>query len=134
MARIVLIEDNKDLRDLLVEALTAYGHLGWPTRDALAGVAMCQQWEPDLLITDLVVPNSEALEKLAQPRHTSTPAHVVVISGALEFAGPGQLAQRLGGRGLHKPFRTATLLQLVEELMTADEQRTAPADCRVGDG
>ncbi len=129
VARIVLIEDNKDLRDLLAQTLTDNGHAVWPTRDAIAGVTMCQQWEPDVLITDLVVPNSHALDKLAQPRMGSTPSHVVVISGALDSEGPAQLAQRLGGHVLAKPFRIADLVQLVDGLMTRGESGAAAGVC-----
>src|SRR5471030_445233 len=117
MARIVLIEDNNDLRDLLANLLTANGHLVWPTRDAGAGVSRCERSATDLVITDLVVPNSDALEKLVSLQRANAGLQVVVISGALDSPEAASLAARLAGANvMAKPFRTMELVRLVEEL------------------
>jgi DNA-binding response OmpR family regulator len=119
MARIVLIEDNKDLRELLADSLTARGHEVWSTRDASAGVTRCERSATDLVITDLVVPNSEALEKLVSLRRTNAGLQVVVISGALDSPDAATRAERLAGAHvLAKPFRTIELVRLVEEVHT----------------
>ncbi|MDO8540361.1 MAG: response regulator [Opitutaceae bacterium] len=118
MARIVLIEDNRDLRNLLADSLVSAGHSVWSTRDASAGVTKCEQWPAEMVITDLVVPNSAALEELLRIRRGADAPHIIVISGALDSPEPASLAQRLAGSNvLAKPFRAATLRRLVNDLL-----------------
>lgn len=117
MARIILIEDNPDLRALLADSLAAGGHTVWATRDASAGVDCCECSAPDVVITDLLVPNSEALEKLVSLRRSNAGLQVMVISGALDSPAAASRAARLAGTHvLAKPFKTQELLRLVEEV------------------
>jgi DNA-binding response OmpR family regulator len=128
VARIVLIEDDDDLVELYIAALSLAGHMVWPTRDARAGLDICRQVDPNLVITDLHVPNYEALEAIAGSSGADQGPRVLVISGALHFPRAAALAQRLAGVDvLAKPFRPRELAQKVEEILgRVAPQRSAP--------
>ena len=120
MANIVLIEDNIDLREMLTESLTASGHNVWAARDARTGVNHCEHSAPDLVVTDLMVPNSEDLDRLEALRQTAAVFQVVVISGALDSPESAERAARLAGTNvLAKPFRARELVRLAEELLAS---------------
>jgi DNA-binding response OmpR family regulator len=118
VAKIVLIEDNPDLRELLTSALAEKGHSVWEVSDAEAAFATCKRVQPDVVVTDLIVPHSEMLDILVTNRGERAP-RMVVISGALDSpAAASRAAYLAGSHVLAKPFKTGALVRLIEEVLT----------------
>src|SRR5438270_12188109 len=62
MARIVVIEDEQDLADLLEYNLKADGHTPELARTGAAGVARVKESRPDLVLLDLMLPDISGSE------------------------------------------------------------------------
>lgn len=71
--RIAVADDESDMREFLQKALERLGHqvLG-PAENGLQLVELCQQQQPDLIITDIRMPEmngDEALRQILAVRH-----------------------------------------------------------------
>ena len=112
--RVLIVEDDDDLR-ALVETLLAeegYDALGVP--DGAAGLALIEAAPPDLVLLDLHTPGlpSDAFARGYRARAGPT-ARLIVVSGD-DGAALSQAARALGAEAsLVKPFDVDALLDLV---------------------
>jgi class 3 adenylate cyclase len=109
--RILVVEDQDPIRDLLCELLRAQGHEVTAARDGLEGLELVGSGPFDLVVTDIEMPRLNGFELLKQikndPRLLDLP--VVVISGHAELDGVANCI-RLGAEDyLPKPFNRVIL-------------------------
>lgn len=85
MKRVVIIEDQKLLRELIVHTLVheLRFEVAASTEDGEAGLEACIREKPDLVILDLVLPKLSGLAVLRQLRHRLEDVKVIVLSGNL---------------------------------------------------
>jgi DNA-binding response OmpR family regulator len=124
MARILLIDDEADLREFLTRALRIRGH---EVTSASSGRVITQPAEGarsaadfDLIITDIVMPDAEGLETIIAAKKASAATKVIAISGGGRSRPSDYLrhARHLGAdAALRKPFSTAELFQTVEDAL-----------------
>lgn len=119
MARILVVEDEGDLREILREMLTRAHHDVLVASGAREALAAWDAHRPDLVISDLLLPDESGLNLiLALSRDHG--ARVIAMSGAA-FAGPLDLveaAEQFGAwRTLRKPIRRQELLTTVAEAL-----------------
>ncbi|HET8740825.1 MAG TPA: response regulator transcription factor [Acidimicrobiia bacterium] len=85
MPRIVLIEDDVEIRRLAASALSAAGHDVESADRALAGLELAVKGEPDLVLLDLGLPDIDGTELLRMIRAVSqVPVIVITARGADE--------------------------------------------------
>jgi DNA-binding response OmpR family regulator len=83
--RIVLIEDDVEIRRLAASALSAAGHDVESADRALAGLELAVKGEPDLVLLDLGLPDIDGTELLRMIRAVSqVPVIVITARGADE--------------------------------------------------
>lgn len=128
MARILLIDDEADLRSFLSLALQCHGHdvteasSGRMLLDETACAGVSSRF--DVVITDLIMPDAEGIETIRAARSKMPGAKIIAISGAAHARdGDGgylRLARSIGADAtLHKPFSTADLFRTVEAAIRA---------------
>jgi DNA-binding response OmpR family regulator len=116
MARILLVEDDGQIRAMLKMLLTSSGHDVW---EAPSGKGVCDMHEQqrfDLVITDLVMPDIDGLEVIMALRSKDQNVRIIAISGAEDGRADSYLriAQKLGAqRTLSKPFSNEEFLETV---------------------
>ncbi|WP_344167872.1 response regulator transcription factor [Pilimelia columellifera] len=71
MARLLIIEDDVDIRTMLIRALRDRGHAVDSAPTALAGLESAMRERPDLIILDLGLPDVDGLEALRMLRAVS---------------------------------------------------------------
>lgn len=119
MPHILLIDDDAMLRDVLATALVKAGHTVVQAEDGRQGVKLFRAAPADLVITDLVMPDSDGLEAIVA-LHREWPAlPIIAMSGDTAHASLYlSMATKLGARrALAKPFAAPELLQVVDELL-----------------
>ena len=120
MAQILLLDDDPVLCRVITLALEAAGHRVQSHENARKGMQTLEQENPDLIITDIVMPEMDGLEILRKVRQLRPELPVLVISGGGSFEPAGYLsvAQSFGATAvLPKPFRPAELVELVAKLV-----------------
>ena len=79
MARIVVADDDADIRDLVVFKLRQSGHDVHPVSDGAAAVEECQSVTPDLVVLDVMMPGMGGLDAGRALRQDPALARVPVI-------------------------------------------------------
>jgi len=102
--RVLVVEDEGDLRELLVEYFRGRGHDVAGASDGRAAVAALERDTFDLVLTDLQLPGLDGLGVLQAARRLQPPAYVVIVTGFASLDSAIQ-AVRLGAYDyLTKPF------------------------------
>ena len=118
MAKIILIDDEPEVRHLMEQVLTGAGHVVRGAGDGDEGLRLMRADQPDLLITDLLMPNKEGIETIREVRREVPRLPILVISGTANAALYLEVATLLGAQvSLAKPFRSAELLRTVDALL-----------------
>jgi CheY-like chemotaxis protein len=119
MAKVLVIEDDETFRELICLMLQTAGHETLEAQDGTRGVARLVGERPDLVITDLVMPEQEGIETIQQIREIDETLPIIAISGMWggEFE-PLDDAKMLGASvALQKPIARQTLLEEVSKLL-----------------
>lgn len=111
MSSILVIEDELSLRQVFVRMLSGDGHTVIEACDGQEGLRILKSQQPDIVLTDIVMPNADGIEIIAANRRLPHPAKLIAMSGAIGL-GPDYLktATELGADyALKKPFRQPEL-------------------------
>jgi CheY-like chemotaxis protein len=120
---ILVIDDNAAYRRILCKMLESAGYKAVAAEDGEKGLALYDQTNPSLVITDLVMPNTEGIETIRELRRHNPSIPIIAISGDVS-ASPLYLkaAGSLGATAsLAKPFGMEQLLSIVRQLLAADQ-------------
>jgi CheY-like chemotaxis protein len=123
MANIIVVDDEKIIRTLLKEILTKAGHEVRMTKDGLEAMELVNEKEPDLIITDIFMPEKSGLEVIMELRRDKPDIKLIAISGDTASRAGGHMdclgvAKDLGCvRILEKPFTKDQVLNSVNEAM-----------------
>ena len=120
MARVLVLDDEDEVRTLLMRALRHAGHEALGAEDGLEGLEIVRAEHLDLVVTDLVMPEVDGLEFMHELAHLRPGTPVIAISGGGVWDAQSLLkvAGTLGAvRTLSKPFELDEFLKLVEEVL-----------------
>jgi len=118
MRSILVIEDDANLRLVLEQMLTAAGYNVQTAVDGKQGTTLCRATPPDLVITDIYMPNRDGLEVIMDLRQHCPKTRIIAISGQITTKNMLPAASTLGAaRTLAKPFQPQELLAAVEEVL-----------------
>ena len=120
-ARILLVDDNDDARVTVARILEMSGHTGVQAPNAKAASALLKEQAPDLVITDIFMPEGDGFEMLNELRDREPRIPVIAMSGGGAQDGMDVLAiaGRLGAKKvLNKPFARRQLLDAIAEALT----------------
>jgi len=120
MAKVLVIDDDPGFRRMIRMILTRMHHDVVEARDGNEGVANFKAENPDLVISDIVMPDKEGIQTILEIRALAPDAKIIAMSGGGVSVGTGYLgaALKLGADlVLSKPFRPAELTAIVEQLL-----------------
>jgi CheY-like chemotaxis protein len=120
MASIVLIDDDPALRSAMRKILERAGHSVHDAEDGGKGLALVESVRPDLVVTDLVMPEKEGIETILELRERFQEIPIIAVSGAEggEAAGPLFDASLFGAAAvLAKPFSISDFVAVVEKVL-----------------
>jgi CheY-like chemotaxis protein len=121
---ILLVDDDDFLRTMLRRLLTGLGYAVQEATNGEEAMLCYKQRQPDLVITDLVMPDAEGLGFIKNLRRMSTEVKIIAMSGGVQGSMGNYLfiAQSLGADyTFEKPFETEELLSVVRRLMGPDQ-------------
>jgi len=113
-AKILVIDDDPNIRDVLGIHLRNAGYEVTTAKDGIEGGHAILQWHPDLIITDAEMPHMNGFELIAAMRADPTVPSipVIMLTSEAEWDDRGK---RLGVEGyVTKPVRSDTLLFLIK--------------------
>ncbi|WP_293368725.1 response regulator [Phenylobacterium sp.] len=112
--KVLLVEDDPDLLMLLTAAFVREGFQTYCARNGRVGVEMLQTLKPDLMVTDIVMPEMEGIGTIMEARRVAPDTRVIAISGGGHYGRSQNFlvwAHELGAdEVLAKPFRMSSLI------------------------
>lgn len=119
MPRILIVEDDEDVRALIAHKLRRAGHDVAEAGDGEAGVEAATLNPPELIVLDWMMPKLTGIEVCARIRADSTLAQPrILLLTAKSLDSDIALAMSTGADGyLIKPFRANELLERVDALL-----------------
>jgi CheY-like chemotaxis protein len=130
MARILVIDDDPDVRAVLDGSLTALGYQVAEADSVASGVKACSHAQIDVIISDLFMPEVDGLEGMARFKREFPKIPMIAMSGNPR-TGTAMLAlaQRLGAAAiLEKPFEVEHLRTVVARVLSACEAKGSKAE------
>ena len=125
MARILIIDDNAQLREMLKLMLTQAGHEVQEADGGEMGVKLYKSAPADVVIVDILMPEKGGLETIVELKRDFPKAKLIGISGGFQKKTDGDqtLAELLGvERTLSKPFASEELLKAVREICETESK------------
>lgn len=117
MSRILLIDDDASLREVLSFALRDQGYEVETAADGAAGLERLVEWRADLIITDLKMPGVDGMEVLRRVR-SSDPEIPVIVLTAFGRIDEAVAAMQAGAHHyLTKPYNREELKVAVEQAL-----------------
>ena len=119
MARILLVDDDADVRNVVRRLLERAGHTVDEAADGRIGVERFRAEPADVVIMDIFMPNQEGLETIRELRREFGDVKIIAMSGGgrtgdLDFL---EHARAFGAaRSLLKPVTADVLLAAIDEL------------------
>jgi CheY-like chemotaxis protein len=128
MARILVIEDERQVRVVMRVALERAGHEVLEAESGVSGLGILAARTIDLVICDIKMREIDGIETIRRLRERWRAMPVLVVSGTLPISvmeAPETATQFGADRALGKPFRPSELRNAVAELLVARGQEPA---------
>jgi CheY-like chemotaxis protein len=122
VAKILIIDDDPAMRDVLRRALERDGHHVVTARDGGEGLMIYRSAPCDVVVTDLYMPVKDGIETIQEMRAEFPGARIIAMSGGAATGDMGPLmdARLLGADiALPKPFALEALSRAVAALLGA---------------
>jgi DNA-binding response OmpR family regulator len=129
MAKILVLDDEAAIVLMIKKMLEKAGHEVDMALNGRDGMILFEQNKPDLLITDIIMPEKEGLETIFELRQKYPDLKIIAISGGGRISPDGYLpgAKLLGADMVFpKPLDQKEFLQAVATLLKESEKRNFP--------
>jgi signal transduction histidine kinase/ActR/RegA family two-component response regulator len=117
--RILVVEDDEQVRKMLIRSLQAKGYEVLDASHAKDALALAQQPQIDLLVTDVIMPGLNGRELAAKVAELHPKIAVLYVSGYSDDILTQKGILDDGLKLLKKPFQLDVLTKLVRELLDA---------------
>jgi two-component system chemotaxis response regulator CheY len=122
MTKILVIDDDALVRKTIVHLLEEAGYVVPSAEDGVRGMAMFRSEQPDLVITDIIMPEQEGIQTIAEMRKAKPDAKIIAISGG----------GRIGNTDFLKIARVLGAMDVISKPFDPDELLTIVRDCLAG--
>lgn len=120
-ARVLVVDDNEDVRDLVVHILNADGFHVFSASDGVSALSILKANQIDLVLLDVMMPGISGLEVLTEIRtgverkNRDVPVMMITAKSAIEDI---DKALAIGATSyVVKPFRGATIREKVRTIL-----------------
>ena len=132
MARILVLEDNAAIAEGIAYNLRHERYEARVAEDGRTGLAAVREWNPDLVILDLMLPEMDGYEVLANIRKDGNRVPVIILTARGEEADKVRGFRLDADQYVTKPFGVLELLERVGALLRrsgASTHAAASHDC-----
>lgn len=123
MSRILVIDDDQQIRELIREILERGGHTVFEADNGVAGLRKMAEETVDIVVTDIIMPDKDGLETITDLRKSYPEVRIIAISGGGRRVNRDYLptAQAFGADlVLYKPFRPQDVMDAIDEVSEKD--------------
>ena len=119
--RVLIADDERNLRELIVRELARRGHEADGVEDGQAALERLAEATYDVVVLDMKMPRKAGIEVLRELAGASEAPQVIVMTGFQDVATAVE-AMKLGAYDyLVKPFDPTKLLEVIRSVASSDE-------------
>jgi len=113
--RILVVEDQEDLRGVLRDLFTRSGYIVIEAADGATGVASAKSNRPDIILMDIQMPVIDGYEATRRIKADPTLAHIPVVAvSSFAMKGDEEKARAAGcDHYVTKPYSPIALLRMI---------------------
>jgi CheY-like chemotaxis protein len=122
MQKILVIDDNIVVRNTIAQILETEGYSVISAEDGRRGLSMFRSEKPDLVITDIIMPEKEGIETIRDIRGEYPEAKIIAISGGGRIGNTDflKIARQLGASDVvAKPLDPDQFVAIVRNRLAA---------------
>jgi two-component system response regulator (stage 0 sporulation protein F) len=126
MAKILLVEDDDLVRDMLAQVLTRAGHEVASAANGDDATEALKKIEPDIMVTDIIMPKKSGITLISEVKNKHPNMEIIAISGGgrLDPTGYLDLSESLGAAvSFEKPVDKAALLMAIDLLLQGKKEQ-----------
>jgi len=126
MAKILLVEDDDLVRDMLTQILQRANHQVIATNNGEEAAKYLQNEEPDIMVTDIIMPKKSGITLISEVRNRHPNMEIIAISGGgrLDPTGYLDLSETLGASvSFEKPIDNTALLMAIDLLLHGKKEK-----------
>lgn len=121
MVKILVIDDDDEIRLMLKEMLARAGHEVFEASSGAIGLEIVENERPDVVITDILMPEMDGVETIIHIQCSHPDAKIVAMSGGNECL-DARLCLRVGETAgatvmLKKPIGRVELLKAIDDVI-----------------
>jgi len=120
MAKILLVEDDELVRDMLAQVLQKAAHEVTCAVDGEDAAKILQEMHPDIMVTDIIMPKKSGITLISEVKNRHPNMEIIAISGGgrLDPIGYLDLSENLGASvSFEKPVDNTALLMAIDLLL-----------------
>jgi len=120
MAKILLVEDDSLVRDMLTQVLQRASHEVSCATNGEEATESLQNVAPDIMITDIIMPKKSGITLISEVKNRHPNLEIIAISGGgrLDPTGYLDLSESLGASvSFEKPIDNNALLMAIDLLL-----------------
>lgn len=127
MAKILLVEDDDLVRDMLTQTLQRASHEVICATDGEEATEWLQKMTPDIMVTDIIMPKKSGITLISEVRNRHPNLEIIAISGGgrLDPTGYLDLSESLGASvSFEKPIDNTALLMAIDLLLHGKKEKS----------
>jgi DNA-binding NtrC family response regulator len=127
MTKILVIDDDTIVRNTIVQLLEEDdSYKVFSAEDGVRGMALFRSEQPDLVITDIIMPEQEGILTITEMLKAKPDTKIIAISGGGRIGNVDflKIAQALGAMAvIGKPFDLDEFMMIVRDCLAARARR-----------
>jgi len=120
MAKILLVEDDNLVRDMLTQVLQRASHQVICATNGEEATEMLRKETPDIMVTDIIMPKKSGITLISEVKNRHPNMEIIAISGGgrLDPTGYLDLSESLGASvSFEKPIDNNALIMAIDLLL-----------------
>jgi DNA-binding NtrC family response regulator len=123
--RILIVDDDAEMRALLVDELRGEGYQVTDAADGAEGALACRSSRFDVILMDKNMPGPSGLDLLPGFRRTCPHAQIIMMTAFGDVASYVEAAEKGAADFLFKPFRIEEMKAAIRRTLTPDARSPA---------
>ena len=129
--RILIVDDKELNRELLIKLLQPIGFTLANASDGKEAIALCQSWQPDLILMDLCMPKVSGVEAIEIIKSNCPETKIIALTANVQAATQAEIMDLGCDDFMHKPFKNDELLLMMTKHLgvcyTYAEENSVPS-------
>ncbi len=115
---ILLVDDDKTVLSMLEQGLSELGYRVIPASQGADAIALHQDNDIDIVVTDILMPEKDGLELMMALREKGSASKIIAMSGSNPANNYLKHAKLFGAKEtLQKPFQLEVLTQAIDRVL-----------------